>query len=191
MFNTPLALFHDRADADVSLCELREAYADYLRGREKPASAKTIHHYVDTLLSFEKSLAVHGKPAVLGQLTPANVRTWVSDQRAGRLPSNSTRPQTKCSDQTIRPRHAAIKSFTHKYILKELKLTRRDLLEDVERFEQGLPAKEELGSDELAKGPRQLPPAHIRTRPRSGHLRDPHGHSLSLRHRSLIATGGP
>jgi site-specific recombinase XerD len=151
MFNTPLALFHDRADSDVSLGELREAYADYLRGREKPASDKTIHHYVDTLLSFEKSLALHGKPAVLGQLTPANVRTWVSDQRAGRLPSNSTRPQTKCSDQTIRPRHAAIKSFTHKYILKELKLTRRDLLEEVERFEQELPAKEELDSDELAR----------------------------------------
>src|SRR5215510_7985355 len=90
MFNTPLALFHDRADADVSLGELREAYADYLRGREKPASAKTIHHYADTLLSFEKSLALHGRPAVLGQLTPATVRTWVSDQRAGRLPSNST-----------------------------------------------------------------------------------------------------
>jgi site-specific recombinase XerD len=151
MFNTPLALFHDRADAEVSLGELREAYADYLRGREKPASAKTIAHYLDTILSFEKSLTLHGKPAVLGQLTPANVRTWVSDQRAGRLPSHSTRPQTKCSDQTIRPRHAAIKSFSHKYVLKELKLTRRDLLEDVERFEQELPSKEELGADELAR----------------------------------------
>jgi hypothetical protein len=100
MLNTPLALFHDRADAEISLGDLREAYADYLRGREKPASAKTIAHYVDTILSFEKSLTLHAKPAVLGQLTPTNIRAWVSDQRAGRLPSNSTRPQTKCSDQT-------------------------------------------------------------------------------------------
>jgi hypothetical protein len=30
------------------------------------------------------------------------------------------------------------KSFTHKYILKELELTRRDRLEEVERFEQEL-----------------------------------------------------
>jgi hypothetical protein len=42
MFDTPLALFHDRADAVVSLGELRVGYADYLRGRVKPASAKTI-----------------------------------------------------------------------------------------------------------------------------------------------------
>ena len=42
MFNTPLALFHDRADADVSLGELRDAYSDYLRGREKPASANAM-----------------------------------------------------------------------------------------------------------------------------------------------------
>src|SRR5436309_4045094 len=67
------------------------------------------------------------------------------------LGDGSTRPQTKCSDQTIRPRHAAIKTFSHKYVLKELKLTKRDLLEDVERFEQELPSKEELGADELAR----------------------------------------
>ena len=57
MFNTPLALFHDRADAEVSLGELPEAYADYLCGRERPASANTIAHYPDTILSFEKSFA--------------------------------------------------------------------------------------------------------------------------------------
>jgi hypothetical protein len=61
MVNTPLALFKDRSDADLSLKELREAYAEYLRGREKPASKKTIAHYMDTLLSFEKSLMLKGK----------------------------------------------------------------------------------------------------------------------------------
>src|SRR5437870_4246755 len=46
--------------------------------REKPASKKTIAHYMDTLLSFEKSLILKGKPAVVGQLTPSNVRIWVA-----------------------------------------------------------------------------------------------------------------
>src|SRR5918912_1375428 len=104
MFNTPLALFKDRSDADLSLEELRGAYADYLRAREKPASAKTIAHYMDTILSFEKSLLLHGKPATVGQLTPHNVRTWVADQRSGMLPNRSSRPAAACSDQTIRPR---------------------------------------------------------------------------------------
>ena len=150
MFTTPLALFKDRVDAEVTLQELRGTYADYLRAREKPASTKTIAHYMDTILSFEKSLFLHGKPATIGQLTPQNIRTWVADQRAGRLPSNSIRPQTKCSDQTIRPRHAAIKSFSHKYIFKEMKLTHRDLLEDVERFEKELPTKRALTDEEIA-----------------------------------------
>jgi site-specific recombinase XerD len=83
-------------------------------------------------------------------LTPSNVRTWVADQRAGRLPSASKRPPTACSDQTIRPRHAAIKAFAHKYILRELKLTEGDLLENVERFDLDLPTKHPLSPDELA-----------------------------------------
>ena len=72
--------------------EPRGAYADYLHAREKPASAKTIAHYMDTILSFEKSLLLHGKPATVGQLTPHNVRTWVADQRSGMLPNRSSRP---------------------------------------------------------------------------------------------------
>ena len=150
MFNTPLALFKDRTDAELSLEELRGAYADYLRARENPASAKTIAHYLDTTVSFEKSLLLHGKPPTVGQLTPHNVRTWLADQRSGALPSRSSRPASGCSNQTIRPRHAALKSFSRKFILEELKLTHRDLLEDVERFEKEVPTKTALTQDEIA-----------------------------------------
>jgi hypothetical protein len=56
----------------------------------------------------------------------------VADQRSGALPSRSSRPATARSDQTIRPRHAALESFSGKFILKELKFTHRDLREDVD-----------------------------------------------------------
>ena len=146
---TPLAFFNDPNDAEITLAELREAYPGYLRGRERRASEKTIYDYIDALVSFQKSLVLHGKPPVIGQVTPQNVRVWVADMRAGALPSNSTRPQTKCSDQTIKPRHAALKTFTRKYVYKELKLTKRDLLEEVERFECRREPKPMLKDEEL------------------------------------------
>jgi site-specific recombinase XerD len=146
---TPLALFKDRADADITLDELRQAYTDYLSGRETPVSPKTIYHYMDTLNSFEKSLVLHGKPPVLGEVTPINLRVWVADMRAGKLPNNGTRPPSKCSDQTIKPRHAALKTFTHRFIYRELRLTERDLLEEVERFECQRLKKDMLDQSEL------------------------------------------
>jgi hypothetical protein len=79
------------------------------------------------------------------------VRQWVADQRKGVLPSNSTRPQTPYSDQSIQPRNAALKAFTHKYLYKGIKWTERDLLEEEDRFELDLPSKKPLSEDELEK----------------------------------------
>src|SRR5262245_31462092 len=92
------------------------------------------------LRGFERSLELHGKPTVLGQLTKPNVRVWVNDLRMGKLCPNS-RP---CNDQSIAPRHTALKTFSHKYIFKELKLTTADLLAEVDRWNIKLPTKDPL-----------------------------------------------
>jgi site-specific recombinase XerD len=56
-----------------------------------------------------------------------------------------------CGDYSIAPRHAALKAFTDKFVYRELKLTTRDLLGDVERFEPKQEAtKEALSEQELA-----------------------------------------
>jgi len=142
--DTPLALFKDREDADVTLKELRDAYTAYLRAREKPASPKTIAHHTDAVLSLEKSLVL------LGQLTPQNVPPGWPTSGQGRCRARAAarrrRAPTRRSVRATRP----LTSFNDKYILKGLKLTRRDLLEDVERFEKELPTKKALGQDEIA-----------------------------------------
>ncbi len=86
-YGTPLALFADRADADLSLDELAQAYFDYLAGREQPAGKATITKYRETLVSFSKSLVLHGKPTVISSVNVLTVRQWVSDQRADPCPA--------------------------------------------------------------------------------------------------------
>ncbi len=111
-YRTPLALFADRADADSPLAELAQAYFDYLAGREQPASKATITKYMETLVSFSKSLVLHGKPTVISSVNLLTIRQWVSDQRAGTLPSARVgRPTDKCADGSIGPRYAALKAF--------------------------------------------------------------------------------
>ncbi len=80
------------------------------------------------------------------------VRLWVADMRGGTLPSaRAGRPAQPCTDGSIGPRCAALKAFTSKFILQELKLTTRDLLEGWARFEPRDNPKQMLTDAELAK----------------------------------------
>jgi hypothetical protein len=154
---TSLDLFVDPVDAELPLEELFAAYKDYLLGRERPARQATATDYLRALEYFARSVVLHGKPPVLGQLTPLNVRIWVADMRAGRtvVETHGGRQATvksrPCNDHSIAPRHAALKAFAHKFVYRELKLTNWDLLGDVERFEPKQEAtKEALTESELA-----------------------------------------
>jgi site-specific recombinase XerD len=149
-YTTPLALFEDRAEADIPLADLCQAYYDYLAGREMPASQQTIRAYRGALDSFMKSLALHNKPLVIGEMTQLNVRLWVKDLRDGAQPTaRKGRPTQKCTDGSIGPRYAAIKAFTNGFIRKELKLTKRDLLEDMKRWKKKDPTRKGLEADEI------------------------------------------
>jgi site-specific recombinase XerD len=78
---------------------------------------------------------MHDKPHVIGQVTQLTVRLWVKDQRDGTLPSARVGWAAEpCSDGSIGPRYAALKAFTRGFIFRELKLTKRDLLEDLPRW---------------------------------------------------------
>jgi site-specific recombinase XerD len=71
--------------------------------------------------------------------------------RTGKLPSaRPGRPASEpCSDGSIAPRHSVIKAFTRSFIYKDLKLTTRDLLEELERFKGGGSSKDMLTDAEI------------------------------------------
>jgi hypothetical protein len=58
-YGTPLALFADRADADIPHTELFSACYEWLAGREQQVSKDTIRKYRETFTSFTKSLVLH------------------------------------------------------------------------------------------------------------------------------------
>jgi site-specific recombinase XerD len=146
MAYSPLALFADREDANIPLTDLFSGCYDFLAGRERPVSKATLRKYRETFASFVKSLALHEKPHVIASVTPAAMRTWVADLRAGTLAG----ARGRCSDGSIGPYFSTMKAFTKRYIYRELKLTSRDLLEDVARFEVGKSSKVMLTDAEIA-----------------------------------------
>ncbi len=56
----PPTIWTDPFNAEYPLAELRASYAEYLAGRSRAASPGTINMYGRALVSFEKSLMVHG-----------------------------------------------------------------------------------------------------------------------------------
>src|SRR5437870_7089053 len=68
----PPTIWTDPFNADYPLPELGDAYAEYLCGRTRPTSKGTVGTYIRGLLSFEKSLRLHGDPLVLASVTPSN-----------------------------------------------------------------------------------------------------------------------
>jgi site-specific recombinase XerD len=151
-YATPAELFKDPLDAEFPLDQMFDDYLVFLAGRgEEPVSQHTIRKYAETQVSFLKSLTLHGTPLVLGSVNVRTVRQWVLDQRTGALPSaRKGRPAQKCSDGSIGPRIAALKAFTCKYVHHELKWTKHDLLEDLERWKRKDKTKEPLTEIETA-----------------------------------------
>jgi integrase/recombinase XerD len=145
----PPSIWTEPSNTDYPLPVLRDAYAEHLAGRTRPASPATIRKYTYSLLSFGRSLLLHDEPLVLGSLTPFAVERWIADCRAGRIPTKVRRQYGPRREDTIGSMLAALKAFSHKYIYGHLGMCNRDLLERVERYEPTPPMKEGLSADQL------------------------------------------
>jgi site-specific recombinase XerD len=145
----PPEMWSEPANSDYPLPVLWDSYAEHLAGRTKPASPGTIRKYKYTLIHFERSLQLHGDPLVLASVTPSAVERWFGDCRAGRIPRFDKKPQARLTEDTIASMLASLKSFTRKYVFRHLGMTRRDLLERVERYEPKPPRKDGLTAEQL------------------------------------------
>jgi site-specific recombinase XerD len=145
----PQHIWTEPSNGQYPLAVLWDMYAEHLAGRSKPASPATIRKYQFTLLSFQRSLEVHGEPVVLSSVTPFAVERWIADCRCGRIPTRDRRHHGPRREDTIGTMLAAMKAFTHKYVFRHLEMTQRDLLERVERYEPTPPVKQGLTSDQL------------------------------------------
>lgn len=137
-------------------------YLNWLACRsEDLVSDQTIRKYQETMVSFLKSLTLHDLPHTLGNLNARTMRQWMADQRAGVLPqaeSYTTKKGTvcrrnrepqKCKEGSIGPQLAALKAFSHKFIHRELKWTKVDLLEEVARLKYNDPTKPLVPMEEI------------------------------------------
>jgi integrase/recombinase XerD len=128
----PDRIWADPTFASESLARLKEEWVRHLQGRAKATSPHTIQKYQYSVVHFIKSLIEHGEPTTLASLTPANVDTWVADQR-----------ERGMSEDGIASRLTALKVFSNKYIYKHVEATVGDLLAKVERItppEKPMPA---------------------------------------------------
>jgi len=147
----PPAIWTEPSNCSYPLSALRAAYEEHLAGRGQPASPATIRKYKNAIQSFERSLQLHGEASVLENLTPFAVERWFADLRTGRLPSarlgRTKAPPAK--EDTIASLMAALKAFSRKYVYHHLEMSRRDLLERVERYSPIPPVKVGLNQDQI------------------------------------------
>jgi site-specific recombinase XerD len=147
----PPTIWTDPSNSSYPLLVLRNAYAEHLAGRGQPASPATIRKYKDAIVSFERSLELHGEAVVLENLTPFAVERWFADLRAGRLPSGrfGRKMSPPAKEDTIASLLAALKAFSRKYVYRHLEMSSRDLLERVERYSPIPPVKVGLNQDQI------------------------------------------
>jgi len=145
----PETMWTEPANAQYPLPVLWDTYAEHLAGRTRPASPATIRKYKYTLIHFERSLELHGQPAVLASVTPVAVERWIGDCRKGLVPRFDGKEQGPIGEDTIASMLAALKAFTRKFVYRHLEMTRRDLLGRVERYNPTPPVKPGLDSDQL------------------------------------------
>jgi integrase/recombinase XerC len=148
----PPSVWDHPDNADYPLAELREAYATHLAGRgSDPVSPGTVVNYQKALVCFEASLALvdlNTKPPRLGDgpilasLTPSNVERWLVDMRERRLGHGY-------AEETISSYLSILKTFSNKYIFRQLEMTRRDLLERVDRYRPPLRMEDGFTDKEL------------------------------------------
>jgi site-specific recombinase XerD len=150
----PQSIWTELDNADYPLPELRAAYKTHLSSRSKPVAPGTIATYSRRLESFEASLSLvdHdtepqrlGDPLVLASVTIENVERWLTDMRRGRI------GQGRHTEETIANSLSALKTFTRKYVYRHLDMSRRDLLDRVERFEPPVRVEERFSRDELER----------------------------------------
>lgn len=129
----------------VSLRQLVDEFALFLRGRSNRASEQTITKYTQSLDLFLASIAAAGEPLVLRSMTAAAGARWVAEQRAG------TATKKPLSEETIASRQYAVKAFSSTYVCKHLDLTHWDHLRKWVRLRPEAKVKERLSDLEIKR----------------------------------------
>lgn len=152
MQNPPSA-FSKPQYADYELTDIVDEWLLALESR--PVSADTLKNYRKTLVSFQKSLALHQKPATLASLSESNVLEWKRDLRKGVLQNNPSgqgqwvRPASPASEATVRTYIIIIKVFANRWIKRRYADT--DLLDLVELGKENVEPKEGMTLEEREK----------------------------------------
>lgn len=132
--------------ADLDIADVVDDWMTEMAAR--PVSPHTLRSYSKAMLSFTRSLALHNQPPILASLTEANVSTWRTDMRQGKIAS-ATRAARPSSPATIRGYVTNLKVFTNKWLKR--RYTHHDLLDLVEKGTLHVEMKEGLNVGERAQ----------------------------------------